>query len=326
MEIDYGSHHQVGSIAFNHMMDLLGGFQVRYWQVVAKGLAKTSAMTTTARAVGFKFIKEEGPKANNGNQFVEWTEHHVNEPSPIQGWDRGLVKESLRNYAAGKVLAKTITGFPLTLKDIVPWFFHDVLINFLRDFEGHSIMWLGRSGIGKTPAAKTVAHAVSLYMLERDSVEDEPGFRTTKHIDFFRSEPGSIYKPDIFDDGVLAKLSADEYKSFHDPSEDDALLWARWGGAYFPKGQLRMSVSNPFDSTAESDDDRNFVTHNAFVSMIGPNFSPTLQPEDVVAILKRTNIVLFTESWVYHRKAGMVRALVSLACFARKPRSFKSGY
>jgi len=220
MEIEYGKFHAVGSLAFNHMFDMLGGYQVRYWAVVPKGQAKTAVMTPEARAAGFAFIKEHGPKANTENQFVEWTEHHVNEPCPIQGWERALVKESLRNYAQGKVLAKTIANFPLTLKDIVPWFFHDVLVPFLAKTEEESIMWLGVSGVGKTPAAKTVAYAVSSYLLDRDERGEQPGFRTTKHLDFFRAEPGSIYKPDIFDDGVLARLSADEFKSFHCPAED----------------------------------------------------------------------------------------------------------
>ena len=304
--LDYGKHLRIGGAAFNHMLDQLGGFQIRYWTLAPKGTPKSSIISAEARRAGFEFIRKFGPKSNNENQFVEWTEHHVNEPCPIQGWERGLVKESLRNYSAGKVLAKTIRDFPLTLKDIVPWFTYDVLVNFLKDFDEFSILWVGKSGVGKTPVTKIIAQVVSKYLIERDNRTDlQPSFRTAKNLDFFRGEPGSVYKPDVFDDGILAKQTPDTLKFFHDPSEDDALVWARWGGSFFEKNQFRQSVSNPYDATAEPQkEDERMISHAGFVSMIAPTFHKDFSPEDVVSFLKRTHIVLFSEKWVYYRRAG----------------------
>jgi hypothetical protein len=68
--------------------------------------------------------------------------------------------------------------------------------------------------------------AVSKYRI--DLAEDKsgltPGFRTTINLDFFRNEPGSVYKPDIFDDGNMAQQNPDTLKFFLDPSADDATV------------------------------------------------------------------------------------------------------
>ncbi len=146
-------------------------------------------------AAGFVHIREKGPKSNNQNQFVEWTEMEINdEASPIFKWERGAVKESVRNYAAGEMLAKTIEDYPLTLKNLQPWFSHDVLKYTFSSLDSYSVVWVGSSGIGNTPAEKAVAMALSRHNVaetERDGLT--PGFRTTINLDFFKYEPGSLF-------------------------------------------------------------------------------------------------------------------------------------
>ena len=70
---------------------------------------KQNSLDNDGRRAGYNYIKTRGPRANNLNQFVEWTDIEVNKTdSPIYGWSEGRVKESLCNYAKGASAAKTI--------------------------------------------------------------------------------------------------------------------------------------------------------------------------------------------------------------------------
>ena len=46
-----------------------------------------------------------------------------------------------------------------------------------------------------------------------------PSIVTVKHLDFFKSEPVSKFKPAIFDDGMLQKMDSSFLKAFLNPSE-----------------------------------------------------------------------------------------------------------
>ena len=80
----------------------LGGRQITTKEVVAKpGSTRGKKIKTNEEQdKGFALIREFGPRSNNRNQFVEWTERHISaEDSPIFGWHRQMVEKSLRNYA-----------------------------------------------------------------------------------------------------------------------------------------------------------------------------------------------------------------------------------
>ena len=304
MAIDYGKHFKAGTKAFNYMLDHLGGYQWRYWSVGPKGSTKVK-MDPSARKKGFLFIKERGPKANNMNQFLEWTEDQVNTPeSPVYWWERNIVKESLRNYSQGKMLAKTLDVYPLTLRDVAPWFLYNVLMKPLSNLNEFSIMWIGAAGVGKSPVSKIIGMTQSKYMIERDERDDlTPSIRTAKNLDFFRAEPGSVYKPDVFDDGLLQKQSPETFKAFHNPAEEDALVWARWGGSAFEMNQSRQSCANPYAKKAEPAGDETIVSHDAFVAMLAPIFHKDTEEDDIPAYLKRGHVFLFSDDWLYLRLA-----------------------
>ena len=127
-ELFIGDMTKVPSVnRFHSIMQLLfrdlGGHQIVTKEVVVKpgGRSNKKLKTNEEHDAGFAFIRENGPRSNNRNQFVEWTEKHISTPeSPIYQWDRGLVKESLRNYVAGDVVAPEVTSYPLTLADFKP--------------------------------------------------------------------------------------------------------------------------------------------------------------------------------------------------------------
>lgn len=189
MQVDYGRNFRDGAAALQYMLQEMGGFQVRYWHLQPKGAAKQS-IDPSARFLGFKFLREHGPKSNNQNQFVEWTEEQVSkQSSPIYGWEKPLVKESLRNYAAGKVLAKTISFYPFTLKSLSAMMFSDIVVKILHNLNQRSIIWIGLAGVGKSPASKIIGFLVSKFNIDRDGqAEREPSIRTARNLDFFRGD------------------------------------------------------------------------------------------------------------------------------------------
>jgi hypothetical protein len=161
---------------FFHMLDRLGGVHFRCHAVasVAKALNSESKPYDRAkRRDGYHFIRTRGPKANNNNQFVEWTDDQIHdEASPIYGWHAGEVKESLSNYAKGKSGAKTIERWFLTLKDFEPEFLYKVVIPFLRTHHRHSIVWIGLTRIGKSSGSKTTCITVSAFQIDKHNRTD----------------------------------------------------------------------------------------------------------------------------------------------------------
>ncbi|CAK0882404.1 unnamed protein product [Prorocentrum cordatum] len=284
---------------FLYMMERLGGVQIRHWaQPSVVAAIAGGGYDKGKRTAGFRFIEEYGPKANKRNQFVEWTDEMIHdESSPIFGWQASEVKESLRNYAAGSAGAKTLER----------WASHDV----------HGTMWIGKTRVGKSTASKTIGFAISAYQVDkRDRADLRPSIATTKKIDFLRLEPGAVFKPAIADDTALAKWPPDEIKAFLDPAEEDALLWARWGGASFEQNQSRQICVNPYNDEFERSVrsirlDKEEVAFADFLKIIECNFDGekqgSYQMADVEAYLARSNIVLLTEGWMYMRLASTTK-------------------
>ncbi|CAK0808270.1 unnamed protein product [Prorocentrum cordatum] len=304
---------------FYYMMDRLGGVQIRHW-------AQPSVVATVGggnydkgkRKAGFRFIEEFGPRANNRNQFVEWTDEQINnESSPIFGWQAGEVKEPLRNYASGSVGAKTLGRWAVTLKRFHPFVFDHVVVPILKSHDVHGTMWIGKTRVGKSTASKTIGFAISAYQIDKhDRVDLRPSVVTTKKVDFFRLEPGTVFKPAIADDTVLTKWAPDEIKAFLDPAEEDALLWARWGGASFAQNQSRQICINPYNEEFEKTvrsirRGREEVAFKDFLEIVDCNFvcekQSGYQMADVEAYLARSNIVPLTDDWIYLRLASTTK-------------------
>ncbi|CAJ1383110.1 unnamed protein product [Effrenium voratum] len=219
MKFDWGTH-RVALMAFNFMLDKVGGKQIRFWCVQPK-FQKKLTIDNQARADGYRFIRDQGPRANNQNQFMEWTDEQIHTPgSPIEGWQEGKVNQALHNYMRGRQNAKTLEYWPFTLKSFVDWFFDGVLVTMLPSIRQHGITWIGRTRTGKSLGSKTILFAQSKFEIDRDEREDlVPSIVTAKHLDFFKAEPITKYKPGVFDDGMLQKMDASFLKAFINPSD-----------------------------------------------------------------------------------------------------------
>ena len=129
------------------------------------------------------------------------------------------LKQALQNYMRGRQNAKTLEYWPFTLKSFTGWFFDGVLTKMLPTMRQHSISWTGRTRTGKSLGSKPVLFAQSKF--EIDKAERGglvPSIVTAKHLDFFKAEPLTKFKPGIFDDGMLQRMDASFLKAFLNPS------------------------------------------------------------------------------------------------------------
>ena len=219
MRLEWGSSPRLGLAAPNYMMDRMGGGQLRHW-IIKPRFEKKLTIDQQQRAEGYQFIRDFGPKANNRNQFVEWTDEQIHMPGgKIKNWPEGKVKEALHNYMRGRQNAKTLEFRPFTLKSFMPWFLDLVLTKMIPTMRQRSITWLGRTRAGKSFGSKT-----ALFMQSKFEIDDAdrsdliPSIVTAKNLDFFKAEPPTRFKPGVFDDGMLQKMDSSFLKAFLNPS------------------------------------------------------------------------------------------------------------
>ena len=203
----------IGEITLNYMLDRIGGRQLRIWWEEANNWSECPRKWVP-------FHPGHGPRSNNRNQFMEWTDEQVHLPGgPLEGWQEGKVKEALHNYYRGRQSAKTIEYWPLTLKSFEAWFLDDVLVKMLPTMRQHSITWIGRTRVSKSLGSKTVLFAQSKFDITQADRQDlVPSIVTAKHLDFFKAEPLTKFKPGVFDDGMLQRMDASFLKAFLNPS------------------------------------------------------------------------------------------------------------
>jgi len=219
VRFDWGNQSRLALAALNYMLDRIGGKQLRIWTLAPK-YEKKQTLDQNARESGYRFIRDHGPRSNNRNQFMEWTDEQVHAPGgPLEGWPEGKVKEALHNYYRGRQNAKTIEYWPFTLKSFEPWFLDDVVVKMLPTMRQHSITWIGRTRVGKSLGSKTILFTQSKFEITQAECQDlVPSIVTAKHLDFFKAEPLTKFKPGVFDDGMLQRMDASFVKAFLNPS------------------------------------------------------------------------------------------------------------
>ena len=114
-----------------------------------------------------------------------------------------------------------IEYWPLTLKSFVVRFLDYVLVKTLPTMRQHSITWIGRTRSSREIAigSKTILLAQSKFEITQADRQDlVPSIVTAKHLDFFKAEPITKFKPGVFDDGMLQRMDASFLKAFSNPS------------------------------------------------------------------------------------------------------------
>ncbi|CAE7467314.1 unnamed protein product [Symbiodinium sp. CCMP2592] len=300
------------------VFERLGGFQCRQHVFRQSEEGKPESERSQEEwDFGFDFIELNGPRENIKNRMLRWvTVQTSNKDSPIFRWPPVLVEKSLRNLAQDGVLAQVHTSWCLTLYDI------DVrvlkaLAPLFSSFSEKALGLFGEPGAGKTPVARSVAMALSRYYINRigKQGEVEPSFRQASEFDFFRGQSGQILRPDIFDDGTLPEQPFKKLKAFTDVGNIESMSKERWGAAKWVKGQPRIYCVNDYDRKAEPKNDLpilshrqgiiSYATHGDFLNMLEPAWCPKDKNEaNVMAVLKRTHILLKTKTFLYVRPAS----------------------
>ena len=105
---EYGEHFRAGLMAMNYMLDMLGGMQIRHWVTQPK-FTKKATLDTMARSARYQFIRDKGPRSNNRNHFMEWTDEHIHTAgSPVENLNEGKVITALQRYMRGRQNAKIL--------------------------------------------------------------------------------------------------------------------------------------------------------------------------------------------------------------------------
>ena len=221
--------------------------------------------------------------------------------SPIEGWNRDLVMTSLRNHASGGLTTASLTGYPITLRDMKRWVLDEIVSPFLSCATEYGLILQGQTGIGKTPLARALAMAISQYHIDEDAKDLEPSIRSCSCLDMLRTEPGAKYKPVVYDDGPLDANRPADLKAFLDVQEEEVLLWARWSSVKLVKAQHRCIVTNPLGEKPDVSALERVISHDAFVNLVAPAFASNMPEQDWMAISKRAFHVVFLRDRAFIR-------------------------
>ena len=304
------------------IFEQLGGFQCRHHDLRNKEDGRPDVERTEEEwNRGFDFIEEFGPREHIKNKQLRWITIQTSSPtSPIYKWNVVLVEKSLRNLGNDGVLAALHEEWPLTLWDIDNRILR-LLAPLFPSFVEKAIGFHGVPGAGKTPLARTIAMAVSRHWIKGLHKDLTPSFRQASEFDFFRGQCGQLWRPDIFDDGSLVDQPLRKVKAFTDIGNIESMSKERWGAAKWAKGQLRIYCCNDFDDKMEPKDDLpiqakekgmvSYVSHEAFMKMLDCAWcTKDNNDANIMAVLKRTHIIVNTNTFLYVRPAGEEKSSV----------------
>eukprot|EP00971_Amphidinium_carterae_P340314 6478590-Amphidinium_carterae.1 len=86
-----------------------------------------------------------------------------NESSPIYGWPVAQVMQALCNIRSAVGLAKRISSYPLTLKDLSNWTLLNVVAPIVPNARQNATMFVGATGFGKLSLALSAQEIEAIY-------------------------------------------------------------------------------------------------------------------------------------------------------------------
>ena len=243
----------------------------------------------------------------------------------IFGWNAGLVKDSIRNYHASALVCTPSHYFPLHMRNIAGWFLDNVLMPYvLRYLPTHGLLQIGEPGKGKTPVAEILAFQLSIYLIldyyaKEGNMPAKVMYKITSNLDFLRGEPGSTFLPIIVDDLDLPSELTARIKAVLAVGEVKSLTYQRWSSASFVQGQPRIINANQYDASADPNPSGFInIKHPEFYAMIQGSFHEKATRADIMAILKRSVVLLTTKTGVYARIPSGEEAEVPFIPFDNK--------
>ena len=314
--INYGSNMKNGKKVFHHLFEMLGGIQIRQWEL--QGGSGPSAVEVVSGAeaaaidLGFDFIEKSWTERSIptlGVGQMRWIAKQLITPtSPLyaQGdykWTEKYIEKACTKLREQGSLARAVADCPYTLKTLQPWFVDGVLTQLAPHLDIRSIGFIGSAGSGKTPAMETIACMFSRYWKRKLSLPGGACYRLGSDLDFFRGDVGTRDRPDGLDDADPKTIPPAKWKAFADVGLTEAMTRERWGASKWVRNQLRLFAFNPICVTGEPRAGV-FVTHAQFLQIINPCWHKDMDDESVLAVLKRSCLVVITKVWCYWRIAS----------------------
>ena len=245
------------------------------------------------------------------NAAVEFADTACDDPeTPIYGWPKSLVERSCLNHGKSAAAARKQSFKHLTLWDIRGWFLMCVLAPILGSWRRKSFIFLGESGFGKSPLAKVLAMMFSMWHIENDNMDEEPGFRLCNSFEHLRHEVGKREVSEVFDDGDLEQQDQAKLKAFHDNTEKEARTVEKYTTTCFVGQSARITANNAYEESALPTDAELAVTSpvataKQFYDAVRPSFNANVSKKNLMALYKRSNLVLFDKRGVFARPAGI---------------------
>ena len=248
--LSWSANKQVTTKILLHMMRNFGGHHFRYaswpeeWPKKGRGKGGNDKDPLTKEDIeaGFKLLREEAPRGNFDGEQLEWMmQQYIDPTSPINRFDKGSVKEMLGKLTAKGNLATTQDYCPIAWGDIPDWM-QLILLPLLPLLLTTTMLLLGEAKQAKTPLNMILAFMFARFWGFRLGHLAEVGMRMTTDMDFFRGEEGKHWIPCIFDDGDLWDQRIRVLKAFFDPTQFEAMVYARWGACKFVRGSKQWSM------------------------------------------------------------------------------------
>ena len=218
---------KVAMKALELMKDKLGGAQLRNFLLTSIVAPPHPPVAPSHKDPGYDFIEKHCPVEGTEMDRARWVARQVgDERSPIYAWPKNDVEEAIAAMRMEGCTVKTISYLPVTLMDVSKTM-RDILKQVIPGLKSHSVVMVGRPGFGKTPFLQALSMAMSKYYMDSPKYETKltpPCFRTTESLDFVRTAPGLLERPDLFDDGDMNTQPTAAPKAFLDVSKTEGGL------------------------------------------------------------------------------------------------------
>ena len=129
----------------------------------------------------------------------------------------------------------------------------------------------------------------------------KPAWRRAKALDNFHHRVGQIHEALILDDPEVDKLNMSDIKSWM-TSEEDATYSGRYNDVRMVRNNIRAIASNDLQEQHEppKDNGRRYITSEEFFTLVSKFFAG-LKRADVLAVLKRSGVMVFGQHALYLR-------------------------
>ena len=192
------------------------GCYVRELVPLAKGSLDSVESAAEIDAV-FDCIRDHGPLATADNENLRWIKKQRNDPqSPLfQHHAPTIEKRCTTSPQEGP--GQCCSGLPGDSQRREELGAHRLSAASSQTATQFATIFLGPAGIGKAPLANEMCTSLGAYWQKEHGVVDAvPKFKSGNTLDFFRSEPGSLFVPAVLDDGNMASETIVAMKAFLD--------------------------------------------------------------------------------------------------------------